>query len=45
MAREPQIALTEATAAIQGSTGAITTYRYHNKPALGPPGDSLDDLA
>jgi hypothetical protein len=39
------VALTEATAAIQGSTGAITTYRCHNKPALGPPGDSLDDLA
>jgi hypothetical protein len=38
-------ALTEATAAIQGATGAITIYRRHNKPALGPPGDSLDDLA
>jgi hypothetical protein len=23
---------------------AITTYRKHNKPALGPLGDSLDDL-
>jgi hypothetical protein len=36
------VALTEATAAIQSSTGAIsaiTTYRRHNKPALGPPGD------
>jgi hypothetical protein len=39
------LALTEATAAIQNPTGAITTYRRHNKPALGPPGDSLDDLA
>jgi len=42
------VALTEATAAIQSSTGAIsaiTTYRRHNKPALGPLGDSLDDLA
>jgi hypothetical protein len=34
------VALTEATAAIQSSTGAIR----HNKPALGPTGDSLDDL-
>ena len=39
------VALTEATAAIQKPTGAITIYRRHNKPALGPPGDSLDDLA
>src|SRR5262245_31057787 len=39
------VALTEATAAIQSSTGAITIYRRHNKPALGPVGDSLDDLA
>jgi hypothetical protein len=41
------VALTEATAAIQSSTSAIsaiTTYRRHNKPALGPVGDSLDDL-
>jgi hypothetical protein len=38
------VALAEATAAIQSSTGAITIYRRHNK-ALGPPGDSLDDLA
>jgi len=41
----PVVALTEATAAIQSSTGAITIYRRHNKPALGAPGDSLDDLA
>jgi hypothetical protein len=27
------VALTEATAAIQSSTGAITIYRRHNKPA------------
>ena len=39
------VALTETTAAIQSSTGAITIYRRHNKPALGPVGDSLDDLA
>jgi hypothetical protein len=38
------IALTEATAAIQNPTGAITIYRRHNKPALGPVGDSLDDF-
>jgi hypothetical protein len=38
------LALTEATAAIQSSTGAITTYRRHSKPALGPPAASLDDL-
>jgi len=35
------VALTEATAAIQNPTGAITIYRRHNKPALGPVGDSL----
>jgi hypothetical protein len=39
------VALTEATAAIQNPTGGITIYRRHNKPTLGPPGDSLDDLA
>jgi hypothetical protein len=38
------LALTEATAAIQSSTGAITIYRRHNKPVLGPVGDSLDDF-
>jgi hypothetical protein len=27
------VALTEATAAIQSSTGALTIYRRHNKPA------------
>ena len=40
----PVVALTEATAAIQSSTGALTIYRRHNKPALGPVGDSLDGL-
>jgi hypothetical protein len=39
------VALAEATAAIQGPTDAITIYRRYNKPALGPPGNSLDDLA
>jgi hypothetical protein len=38
------VALTEATAVIRSSTGAITIYRRHYKPALGPVGDSLDDL-
>jgi hypothetical protein len=38
------VAFTEATAAIQNPTGAITTYRRFNRPALGPVGDSLDDL-
>jgi hypothetical protein len=37
-------ALSEATAAIQNPTGAVTLYRRQNKPALGPIGDSLDDL-
>ena len=40
----PVVALTEATAAIQQRTGSITVYRRHNKPALGPLGDSLDDF-
>src|SRR5262249_59649985 len=38
------VALTEATAAIQSSTGAISIYRRFYKPALGPVGDSLDDF-
>ena len=38
------VALTEATAVIRSWTGAITIYRRHYKPALGPVGDSLDDL-
>jgi hypothetical protein len=40
----PVVALTEATAAIQHRRGSVTTYRRHNKPALGPVGDSLDDM-
>lgn len=40
----PVVALTEATAAIQTVSGGILNYRKHNKPALGPVGDSLDDL-
>src|SRR5262245_41908866 len=39
------LALTEATASIRNpNTGNLTVYRKHNKPALGPPRDSLDDL-
>jgi hypothetical protein len=38
------IALTETTAAIQQPTGNVTIYHRYNKPALGPIGDSLDDL-
>src|SRR5262249_49739703 len=38
------VALTESTAAIQNPTGAANVYRKFNKPALGPLGDSLDDL-
>jgi hypothetical protein len=37
-------ALTADTAAIRGPSGSITVYRKNNKPALGPPGDSLDDF-
>src|SRR6516165_4971368 len=40
----PVVAITEATAAIENPGGAITIYRRHNKPALGPLGDSLEDL-
>src|SRR5262249_17578857 len=38
------VALTEATVSIKGTTGNITIYRKHNKPAFGPLGDSRDDL-
>jgi hypothetical protein len=44
LAGRPVVALTATTAAIKSPTGAITVYRRHNKPALGPEGDSLDDL-
>jgi hypothetical protein len=39
----PVVALTETTAAIKSAT-AVVTYRKSNKPALGPLGDSLDDM-
>ena len=41
----PVVALTATTAAIQCRSGAIVSYRRHDKPALGPVGDSLDDFA
>ena len=40
----PVVALTDTAAAIEKSTGAVTIYRRHNKPALGPLGDSLGDF-
>jgi hypothetical protein len=39
----PVIGLTETEAGIQ-SAGAVVMYRKHRKPALGPLGDSLDDM-
>jgi len=39
----PVIALTETEAAIQGAL-AVLIYRKLRKPALGPVGDSLDDV-
>jgi hypothetical protein len=39
------LALTEATATIKNPiSGSVTVYRRHNKPALGPLGDSLLDI-
>jgi hypothetical protein len=32
------------TAAIQCPNGGVLVFRRHNKPALGPIGDSLDDF-
>jgi len=41
---DPVVALTETTAAIRHVTGHITTYRRFHKSAVGPLGDSLDDM-
>ena len=38
------ISLNASEAAIRGHSGATVTYRKFNKPALGPLGDSLDDM-
>jgi hypothetical protein len=40
----PVLAVTANTVAIESSTGTVTVYRRHNKPPLGPLGDSLDDF-
>jgi hypothetical protein len=40
----PVVAISSSTAAIKSKAGSITSYRKHNKPALGPLGDSLDDF-
>jgi hypothetical protein len=41
----PVVALTADSASIRNpDTGSITVYRKHNKPALGPLGDSLEDF-
>ena len=37
------LALTEKTAVIETASGTVS-YRRHNKPVLGPLGDSLDDF-
>jgi hypothetical protein len=39
----PVLALTEKTAVIETASGTVS-YRRYNKPALGPLGDSVDDL-
>ena len=36
------IAMTDSAAVIETVSGGTLTYRRHNKPALGPLGDSLD---
>jgi len=37
------VALTKDTAVIETANGTVA-YRRYNKPALGPLGDSLDDM-
>jgi len=41
---KPVVAMSSSTAAVAHKTGAITSYRKHNKPGLGPLGDSVDDF-
>ena len=38
------VALTDDSASIRNPTGTVAVYRGHNKPALGPLGDSLEDV-
>jgi len=40
----PVVALTAATAAIEGPSGTVTIYRKHSRPSLGLAGDTLDDF-
>ena len=40
----PVDTLPAGSAAAQTRSGGILTYRKHNKPALEPVGDSLDDF-
>jgi hypothetical protein len=40
----PVTLLSSTSAVIQNPTGNVTTYRKDRRPALGPVGDSLDDL-
>jgi hypothetical protein len=40
----PVLALTESIAEIGNPIGTVTVYRRRNKPDVGPPGGSLDDL-
>jgi len=40
----PVVVLSADTASIRHSTGTITVFRKNNRPALGPLGDSLEDL-
>src|SRR5262249_20104434 len=37
-------ALPDAPPSIKNPTGSVTIYRRHDKPALGPVGDSRDDF-
>lgn len=38
------IAMSDRTAAIETASGGTLTYRRHNKPALGPLGDCIEDF-
>jgi hypothetical protein len=38
------VTLNGVAAAIKNPTGVVTVYRKHNKPAIGPLGDTLDDF-
>jgi hypothetical protein len=40
----PVVSLTTDSAAIRTVSGGAVVYRKHNKPAVGPLGDCLDDM-